>query len=702
MAKEKEQSSEDTTSFLGKDIDPELLNKVDEYMDIKEPDPEVVPEAPMEFEPPSSEDIASAPLLPSEKLPNLEGKKKSTSKKDLQETPPFESSDKQQKDAKASLPLESTRETDKEDSGEQQSIAEETAERLPRDELGLEDPQTEKAVDEIIAAEADELIEAGDNRRAKENETVPKTGLRAKVKAFFSAWWHNKKYRNTTLAIGFFALVIIAIVPSTRYYALNSIGVRASSSVVVLDEKTNLPLKNVEFTIAGMSDKTDRDGRAKVEKIKLGDQAMVINKPGFARIDRKLTVGWGSNPLGETKLTPTGTQYTFLVSDFLSQKPITKAEANSGESSARASTNGEIVLTVPQTDQDDIEVIISADEYRTETLKVVPGKKDSTQLLMVPAKKHAFITKRTGTFDLYKIDVDGKDEQKVLSGTGRERQDTMALVPHPKKNLTALVSVRDNIKNGDGFLLSSLNVIDLEKDEVKKVTDSERIQIIDWVGDKLVYVKITQGASEANVNRHKLMSYDVRTESEKELASTNYFNDVLIDRGSIYYSPAVYKVNGAVGLFKIDADGNNKKTVYDKEVWNLLRTEYDRISVSVGQDWYELTPSTGAFAKTNVAPPLLKSRIYVDNQDGQKSLWVDERDGKGVLVVVDVNSKQETVLRAQGGLKNPITWVDTAHAVYRVANGQETADYIISLSGGEPRKIRDVTNVAGVDRWYYY
>jgi organic radical activating enzyme len=71
-------------------------------------------------------------------------------------------------------------------------------------------------------------------------------------------------------------------------------------------------------------------------------------------------------------------------------------------------------------------------------------------------------------------------------------------------------------------------------------------------------------------------------------------------------------------------------------------------------------------------------------------------------VVVDVNSKQETVLRAQGGLKNPITWVDTAHAVYRVANGQETADYIISLSGGEPRKIRDVTNVAGVDRWYYY
>jgi PKD repeat protein len=56
------------------------------------------------------------------------------------------------------------------------------------------------------------------------------------------------------------------------------------------------------------------------------------------------------------------------------------------------------------------------------------------------------------------------------------------------------------------------------------------------------------------------MSYDLFSESSKELASTNYFNDVLIAKGSVYYSPAVYKVNGSVGLFKINADGTNKKT----------------------------------------------------------------------------------------------------------------------------------------------
>ena len=126
------------------------------------------------------------------------------------------------------------------------------------------------------------------------------------------------------------------------------------------------------------------------------------------------------------------------------------------------------------------------------------------------------------------------------------------------------------------------------------------------------------------------------------------------------------------------------------------------MSASVGQDWYNLALNNDGFVKASGAPPVLKSRLYVDGPDGKRSLWIDERDGKGVMITYYTENKQEKVIQSQGGLKNPVNWIDDSHVVYRIANGQETADYVLSFNGGEPQKIKDVTNVAGVDRWYYY
>lgn len=683
MADNKKDQKAANEHFLGRDIDPELVKKVDEYMEPNSVEPESVPTAPKEFAEKEPEaEAASAPLLPSDKLPDLEKDTKTTKPESKQ------------------APKEQIREEETESLAESEAIEPVLAEA---DDLDLEDPKTDKAVDDIVASEADALLEAEDNaKKPREQETPHKRGVLGRLKAGLAAWWGNKLARNSTIALVVITLIVLAIVPTTRYGALNAVGVRASLNMKVLDEKTSLPLKNATLTVDGVSAKSDSEGNVKVEKIELGSRQMTLKKAGFADIDRKVVIGWGSNPQGDTKLTPTGTQYSFKVADFLSNKPIKKAEAVSGEASALSSESGEIILTVPQSDANDIDVSITATDYRNETLKLKVESKDVQNIAMAPAKKHAFISKRTGTFDLYKIDVDGKNEEKLLSGTGRERADSIALAVHPKKNLAALVSTRDNLKNSQGFLLSTLLIVDLDTGETKRAADSERIQLVEWLGDRLVFVKITQGASEANLDRHKLISYDAASGTEKELASTNYFNDVLAANGAVYYSPAQYKVNGSVGLYKIQADGTGKKTIFDKEVWNLLRTDYDKISASVGQEWYELTLSNGGWTKAANAPSVLKSRLYSDNPTEKNSLWVDERDGKGVLVLYGIESHDEKVLTSQSGLKNPVIWASTRHAVYRVNNGQETADYVLSTDGGVPKKIRDVTNAAGIDRWYYY
>jgi Tol biopolymer transport system component len=689
-----------------------LEEKVDSYMNVAEPEEPTPPAPETEIQPETKEPeitpeltpIDGAPLLPTEKLPDLD-KPKKVSK--IQVVDHAELEEKQEEPQPEPEAEEIAEPTEAEEPSQPEPETPEPVEELPekpakvQDDLGLEDVGMAKAVDEIVAAEADKVLEAEDKKN--EPPVVAATpGMGTKIKHFFGAWWHNKVYRNATFTLFFAALIATTLVPASRYAVLNTFGVRASTSMVVLDDKTGQPLKNVEVSMSNRTTKTDVDGKAKLEKIKLGPGVLSIKKPAFAEVTQKVTIGWGSNPREDVRLTPVGSQYTFTVTDFLSGKPVVKAEATSGQASAVSNDKGEIILTTPQTDEADLQVQISAADYRMEVTNVSTAKQERVAIQMVPARKHAFVSKRDGTLDVYKIDADGKNEEKVLKGTGSEREESIALGVHPTKNVAALISTRDGSRNKDGFTLSVLTLINLDTNETKTLAQSERIQLVDWIGDRLVYVKIAAGQSAASPNRNRLISYDLASGSEKELASTNYFNDVVSARGAIYYTPAIYKVNGNVGLYRVNADGTNKKTVYNKEVWNIFRTSYDKLNVSVGQDWYEFNMDSETLSKVPAAPPKLKSRVYTDSPDGKQSVWVDDRDGKGTLIVYDKDTHQEKVIASQSGIKTPVRWLSNKHLTYRVTNAQETADYVVSLDGGEPKKIRDVTNTAGIDRWYYY
>jgi hypothetical protein len=51
-----------------------------------------------------------------------------------------------------------------------------------------------------------------------------------------------------------------------------------------------------------------------------------------------------------------------------------------------------------------------------------------------------------------------------------------------------------------------------------------------------------------------------------------------------------------------------------------------------------------------------------------------------------------------------VSWLNGTTLIYRVASPKETADYMISTDAGSgaAQKITDLTNVAGLSRWYYY
>ncbi len=577
------------------------------------------------------------------------------------------------------------------------TATDEDSEEIPDDAVA------EKAVDDIAAKESDEVLEAEDAELQKAFQKPQPKGFKTKVKDLVSRWWNNPIARWTTIVGAGLLLIGLALIPTSRYFFLNSVGVRAKASVVVVDEGTQLPLKNVQVTLGNQSGVTDKEGKVQLQKVKLGRTHLIAQKRAFAQIDKPVTIGWGSNPLGNFPLKAVGAQYVFYAKDFLSDKAIEGAEATSGEASALADKNGKIVLTVEASDKADMPVTIKADSYRDEQFTFNLANKTEQQVKMVPARKHPFISKRSGKYDVYKIDADGKNEELVLAGTGKERDD-IDIFPSPNSDWVALVSTRNGTRNKDGFLLSSLLLINLSNNDVINLVQSERIQIVGWSGDRITYVQIAAGASASNPKRQRLMTYDYKTKSEaKELAASNSFNDVMQIGDDIYYAPsATYQGGQAAGLYKVSPDGSKKQTLIDRETWNLFRSDYDKFLISVQQDWYELKFGDSKPSQLSHAPVEAKNRVYVDSPDKKHSLWIDQRDGKGAAILLDVSSKSEKVLRSQSGLAMPTRWLNNTVFVYRVHTDQETADYVISVDGGEPRKIRDVTNTNSSERWYYY
>lgn len=566
----------------------------------------------------------------------------------------------------------------------------------------VEDATIDPLVDAIVSDESNELLAAKDAEIAKAFDTESRS-FKDRLANVVSAWWHNRWARYGTLTVLVVGMVAAGVVPDSRYFVLNTAGVRASASVTILDSTNNLPLKNVVVTVPGQTARTNQDGVVRLSDLRLGPQVLTVERLGFAKVHRTVTFGLGSNPLGDIGLQAIGTQFTFLLTDYLSGKAVKNAEISYGDDvSAQSDDNGEVVLTIGKIGEQNLDIEVKAGGYRSEKLSIEPTRTAATRLSMVVDRKQVFVSKQSGKYDLYKIDVDGKNKQLLLAGTGIENE-RLALVTDPAGKKVAFVSSRENKRNQDGFLLQTLTIIDTEDGEVLTLDHSERIQLVGWVKDRLVYVKIKAGTSAGNPERHQLVSYNITTSARLQLAAANYFSDVMIAKGTVYYAATNNYQGGQSQFVSISPDNTAKQVLVNETVWNISRSTYDDLSLSGNDKWYAYKLGD-TVAKKLAAPPgnSEETRFYLDASDSGHALWTETRDGKGVLLMYDPSTKKDKVLATQSGLTYPLRWLDGRTVVYRIATPGETADYALSIDGGTPRKIADVTNAAGLGTWFYY
>lgn len=562
----------------------------------------------------------------------------------------------------------------------------------------VDDSKTDAAVDDILTKESDQILAVQDGIALPHAEYKKHRGFWGSIGHFFASWWRNKWARWITIIIVLSAVVGTFAWPKSRYAVLNTAGVRSSASVVVLDNTTQLPLKNVSVSLGSAKAVTDKDGKATIKDLKLGEYTLTIKRIAFAQVRQHVTIGWGSNPLGSFKIKATGIQYTLLVTDYISGKPVEGAEATSDEASAFSDKNGKIILTVDDTDLTTLSVELGGDGYRSQKIVLDAASTASPAVVLVPSIKEVYVSKQSGKFDVYSSDADGQDKKVILEATGRENAN-ISLVVSPDNKRAALVSTRDDTKDGDGYLLQALTILNLSDGSHVTVDHAEQIQLVDWVGNRLVYRTTIVGASASDSQRNKLISYNYDTNSKLQLATANQFNAAISTKGYVYYTVSSTDPQAALGLFKIKIDGSGRKRLSQDEIWTVLRSDYNTFSLQTPDGWQSFSVGAEQFAKIS-QPGSLASRDYIDNPDGSLSVWTDIRDGKGVVLVRDIAKGSDKIVQSQEGITSPTRWASDKVIIYRVVSGSETADYAVSPSGGTSRKLADVTATYGYARVY--
>ncbi len=560
----------------------------------------------------------------------------------------------------------------------------------------LDEPETDIAVDEITAADDDVLLAVEDALADDQLPDQPvRRGFWKRIGHFFRLWATNPWAWWGTLAVLFAGIVAGTLIPPVRYFAFNTAGVRSSTSIKIIDAETRLPLRHVTVRIGNKKAETTINGTAILKGLRLGPQTLRIERVAFQAVTKRIVLGWGSNPQDAVPLTATGLRYTITVRDYVSDTPLAGVEATSEGLNALSDKNGTITLTVDDHEPQELPVTIAKAGYRTDHLTLKPSQSAVTRASLVPDAKSFYISRQSGAYDLYVMDIDGADKKVVLKATGMETSNT-SLAVAPAGNWAAMVATRDAVRSKDGYLLQAITLVNADGSTATTLERAEQIQLIDWIGTKVLYQVTVASASAANSQRSRLISYDYTTNARVQLAAADRFNAVHVIKDTVYYAVGGGDPAVRPSFMKTKIDGSGRQTVWDKEVWTVWRTGYSTLALQVLEGWYDYA-GTGTPAKANL--PTTDSRQYVLSPDGSRAAWVDIRDGRGTVILTDLATLKDTELVAVGGLTYPLRWLNATTILYRVVVNGETADYVFSTAGGQPRKVADVTNTYGFTRY---
>lgn len=591
-------------------------------------------------------------------------------------------------------------------------------------DFSISDDNEEKTTPEKdeLTPEARELAElnqveneAASEYRGSEPDTAPKPEAEplepvpALKKRGFKAW--VKAHKKTVIFSSLGALVVIAALviwfTDLRYSVMNLFG-QAKVQLTIRDQKTKLSVPKANVTIGDKTGQADDKGVLALDSVPYGNQSLRVTKTGYADAQQAQKITHNNQTI-TVELQPTGTPIALKVVNKLTGAPLANAALSFEDSDATSDDKGAATLVVPPSSQTTIKVAVKAKGYNDATLDVKTDSDRAQTLSVTPEGSLYFLSKRTGTINVMRSDLDGGNQTVLLQGTGKESDAGTVLLASRDWSFLALLARRDDTPKAKLYLINTRT-----KAVSQMETEAGDITLAGWHGRNFIYALQREGVENWKPKAGALKSFNADTRQGKTLHETDAVGDSQATAATqSILSPYIVK-NGVVfgvtwnassganladkqqAIYSIGSDGSNKKTVAQyptTQVTNLVGKLYEPNGIYYGLYGSAgfvktVAVENGAAKDTNISGEDFSSRVYntyLLSPSGNKTLWSESRDGKLSVLVGDGNGQNAKTILAAGDY-TAYGWFGDE---YVLLSKNKSELYILNAAGGAPLKVSD-------------
>ncbi len=471
----------------------------------------------------------------------------------------------------------------------------------------------------------------------------------------------------------------------------------ATVSLTIADYNTKQPVAEAKIGIQEKTTLTNEKGIAKITDLKAGATEATISKTDYITQKVNLDLKGGDNiiPPIFIKRSPYLTEGTLNIIDYVSEEPIGNVMVTVNDEKYTSDAKGVIQLKEILTPE--IEIIIRKDGYLNKQTKLNLKENKSGNVIpvtLVAEGKVIFTSNRTGKTGLYICNYDGSNEETLLIA----KKGTVSYVyPSPDMTKVAFVSSHEGQASANGSGYQSFLYLATIDGKITRVSNEE-IYYLDWMpgSNNFIYKyhkRAENGSYEEGQDR--LILHNAISGTETQIASVKPWLDSHLIVSSSYIIYAVSSnLAESPGLFGYDVKKNKATKLYDQR---SLSVAWDKIGETVQFETINDKDQNRGYV-LNLATNKVTEQAYdytsrpIDfafTSYGTKAALVYERDGKKDVYLKTPTSTTETKLTNNGFVSGNLSWVGEKYIIFSISKPGESAKYIVSVNGKDPKKIID-------------
>lgn len=568
-------------------------------------------------------------------------------------------------------------------------------------------PEPPKIDDELATVEEPTQLDSTEPEKPKTADQQKNQSKLHRIKHWL--FTHKKYSIPAALAL---VLIVLATIPATRFKIAGAFY-KKDFYITAYDQTAGTPVSGATVTSGAVTVLTDGTGSAKLH-LPVGKHSFSFSKKYYQDYQTVAVVPiLGQKQKPKVNLIATGRQVRVIMTNIITKKPLSDVSIVVSDITAKTDKDGKATIVLPASlSKASAKLSLAGYNEVTADIQISNTEVKENSFTLTPAGKVYFLSKRTGTLNVMKANVDGTSPEIALAGTGTEQINGTQLSQSADGKYVALITKRTaSDQTGQLYIISSADDRLLSVD-----TGNTNFTIVGWIGDSLVYSLTRNDASAWQTGLGKLKSYSADTgkttlldQSSATGDSTKYatesFNFIALAKGAVVYSKIWDGSSGggstlldgkSASLNVIDVGGSNHKILSTYPATDSLQVVQSGANafdiwhqeyVSGANHYYSYT--VGGTVNSQEAMSNEKfyngSFGYYLSADSSRSLWSDNRDGKYTIIVGDSTSTGTNEI-AKLSSYFPKSWFGNDYVLLTL-NSSEL--YIMSASGGDALKITD-------------